>query len=612
MTREQEHAVRQQARQAANSDDDLGRERSKQRAEWWVGELSHKLGIVDSKGMIDVNGEVARAFVRAYMRRPREVWPTPDTTGVRETRKSSMHTPQCRSPRVVADFNTLDDLISHAARDLGATHASGDEANTKLYFPRGGQFPYEEATVWRKNGYWHAQGPSARTGIARLPSDARSIGGRSERRAAEAPNSDVIHVAPGIEVRRMGSIERGANYRMVDGWAVVVDGRPWQPWMIKSEAMKLAKKVAAERKGTGVVKDYIAVDRRGKTIAGPFKTYGPAKDAAGTAGTVQYVRAGVEARAGGTRGGPARKYWIVEQSQYGLWAQVGRFHSKAAAERFAAKVPGKVQVVHAYPSGHNHPVQKGVGTTEARRAPRGAPDPLEQAKAAGAAYAEDQINGDHFRDWVREQLHAASRMDPSERLPLETNADAMVIARNMFQDLEWDTKRQMDNRDLAALGVTTPEEARAFYTGFKEILNSSRDWLADELLEIKQEMDRPRGRGAGGTTEAHRGPEQDPRGDAWSSAKRFKLSYLPYIGMEPYPGRDIGSYEEFFHTLAEAQKRMRQLVDEERIESATIEEAIPSSRGGFGMRLVAKFDDNRRTTEARRRPKAKRSARRRR
>lgn len=28
----------------------------------------------------------------------------------------------------VADFNTLDDLIAHAGRELGATHASGGRA----------------------------------------------------------------------------------------------------------------------------------------------------------------------------------------------------------------------------------------------------------------------------------------------------------------------------------------------------------------------------------------------------------------------------------------------------------------------------------------------------
>lgn len=90
MTREQEHAVRQQARQAANQDDDLGRARTKAQAEWWVAELSYRLGIVDPKGMIDIHGEVARAFIKAYLRAPREVWPTQDTSGTSNVTKETM------------------------------------------------------------------------------------------------------------------------------------------------------------------------------------------------------------------------------------------------------------------------------------------------------------------------------------------------------------------------------------------------------------------------------------------------------------------------------------------------------------------------------------------
>lgn len=75
MTKGQEHRVKQQARQAANHDDDLGRERSATRARWWVGHLSHDLNIVDSRGMIDVDGEVAHAFVRRYCALRRECWP---------------------------------------------------------------------------------------------------------------------------------------------------------------------------------------------------------------------------------------------------------------------------------------------------------------------------------------------------------------------------------------------------------------------------------------------------------------------------------------------------------------------------------------------------------
>jgi len=325
MTRDQEHRMKQQARQAATSDDDLGRQRSKARAEWWVGHLSHQLGIVDQHGMIDVDGEVARAFVRAYLRAPREVWPADTGRGrtneAREIRypkpapKRHHVTPSSGDPwgdkmrsalgtighnrpftardladylristtdaksrlnrlsrsgyvaldangyhvtdlgwdwieggtqvseatRMVADFDTLDDLIAHARDELGATHVVVAGPETRLYFPRGGQYLYEEARVWRKGGYWHAEGPGSRRGVARLPDEAQEIGGHS-RRAAEP---------------RVGEMR--------------APSKPRRP---------------------RVVRDYEAIDSHGRRIAGPFKSYSDAKHAAGTAGVVQYVRPG--------------------------------------------------------------------------------------------------------------------------------------------------------------------------------------------------------------------------------------------------------------------------------------------------------------------------------
>lgn len=79
-------------------------------------------------------------------------------------------------------------------------------------------------------------------------------------------------------------------------------------------------------------------------------------------------------------------------------------------------------------------------------------------------------------------------MDPSTVLPLETKSDARVIARNMLQQLEEDTKRGLDPREIANLiGVdgTTRDDVKEFFKGFRGALDESRDWLADELLEIK-------------------------------------------------------------------------------------------------------------------------------
>jgi hypothetical protein len=85
---------------------------------------------------------------------------------------------------VVRDFNTLEDLIEHAGRE-GATHVAGADAHTKIYYPRGGQYPYEEAKVWRKGSYWHAEGPGARTGVERLPQSAAPIRHLGRHHAAE-------------------------------------------------------------------------------------------------------------------------------------------------------------------------------------------------------------------------------------------------------------------------------------------------------------------------------------------------------------------------------------------------------------------------------------------
>lgn len=113
---------------------------------------------------------------------------------LREAARYPTPTPPPRqfvAPRV-ADFNTLDDLISHAKRELGATHVSYPEPGTmqgiSIYFPRkDGQ--YERANTWEKAGYWHAQGPGNREIIRHLPHNAQcvvpreALVGRSKRTA---------------------------------------------------------------------------------------------------------------------------------------------------------------------------------------------------------------------------------------------------------------------------------------------------------------------------------------------------------------------------------------------------------------------------------------------
>lgn len=119
--------------------------------------------------------------------------------------------------RIVADFNTLNDLIRHAADELGATHVYGEGAHTKIYFPRSGRYTYEEAGVWRKAGYWHAEGPHARVGVSNLPLQAKPIAGSGRRRvAAEASRRTADPLKP-----RRGAFDiatRGEGRETVKGY----------------------------------------------------------------------------------------------------------------------------------------------------------------------------------------------------------------------------------------------------------------------------------------------------------------------------------------------------------------------------------------------------------
>src|SRR5271166_5386614 len=136
---------------------------------------------------------------------------------------------------------------------------------------------------------------------------------------------------------------------------------------------------------------------------------------------------------------------------------------------------------------------------------------LEAAEKAGADYAQEQVGSPHFRDWVSDQIAEGERMrkeDPSSVIPLETPADAKKIAKNMLQQLEWDTKRQMEQRDILELsgasgvfgsgsaswvkdtyGITAQEVNKAFFEGFVEELDkpSAREWLTEEILQSVRE-----------------------------------------------------------------------------------------------------------------------------
>lgn len=95
---------------------------------------------------------------------------------------------EVRETHHVADFNTLDDLIAHARDELGATHVLFVDEEIHLYFPRR-DGTFEKAEIWQKDGYWHAQGPGARAIVQEVPTGAQPIGGGRGQRAAEAQES---------------------------------------------------------------------------------------------------------------------------------------------------------------------------------------------------------------------------------------------------------------------------------------------------------------------------------------------------------------------------------------------------------------------------------------
>jgi hypothetical protein len=183
--------------------------------------------------------------------------PTSQESTMQE-RHLGFHTEEHR----VADFNTLEDLTSHARDELGATHVLHIDDEIHIYFPRQ-DGTFEKAEIWQKDGYWHAQGPGSRAIVQRLPTGAKPIA-EAGRRAAEA--------------------------------------RP-----------------------TARVRDYIAIDNRGRTIAGPFKSFGDAKDAAGGGGAVKFVPSSREAgetrifqaKRGGTKADPRAVAFFFEHAGYG-------------------------------------------------------------------------------------------------------------------------------------------------------------------------------------------------------------------------------------------------------------------------------------------------------
>jgi hypothetical protein len=150
-------------------------------------------------------------------------------------------------------------------------------------------------------------------------------------------------------------------------------------------------------------------------------------------------------------------------------------------------------------------------TPTKRRAAKREPTPkeegeqiLEAAATAGTQYAQDQVGGTYFQDWVWEQMVEGEEMrksNPDSVIPLETPSDAKKLARNMLQQLEWDTKRDMDASMILELSgakgvfdsgsaVTYEEVSDAFFSAFTDALKnpSTVHWLTDLVLTNLDEV----------------------------------------------------------------------------------------------------------------------------
>ncbi len=225
---------------------------------------------------------------------------------------------EAHTPRVVNDFNTLDDLIAHARDELGATHVSYPEPGTmqgvRIYFPRK-DGRYEAANTWQKSGYWHAQGPGNREIMSHLPRGAQSIVGelRTTEARGDTYKTKAAFMLPG---KRNWTWITWTNRHANKHAAIVEKAKEigaTQSDFGQAEHHEIDRfpvtheprfKLGAPRPGTSV-RDYEAVDNHNRHIAGPFKSYSDAKSAAGPGGHVKYVRPGMgEARRGSVKADP--------------------------------------------------------------------------------------------------------------------------------------------------------------------------------------------------------------------------------------------------------------------------------------------------------------------
>lgn len=250
----------------------------------------------------------------------------PIASGLRETREAAR--------QVVRDFNTLEELVKHE-QAAGATHVWNDSREVFIFYPVAGG-KYQEGKVWQQGGYWHATAPSQRhvdklpgraepieKFLARLPASHRAREVHESRRVElprpvvqvtiRSEQGQVLHSETksafnsGIRasedaIRNIARAE-GTTYEAERPTRVGdVYTRRWTSRAGKVVIATIEK--MPEGHTAREVRDYQAVDPRGKFIGGPSKDYEKAKrEADQGGGYVRFVmpRANEAAGAAGTK-----------------------------------------------------------------------------------------------------------------------------------------------------------------------------------------------------------------------------------------------------------------------------------------------------------------------
>lgn len=116
---------------------------------------------------------------------------------------------------------------------------------------------------------------------------------------------------------------------------------------------------------------------------------------------------------------------------------------------------------------------------------------LSNAKAKGRSYAIEQIESDHYADFLASSIYEAEQHPESHHL-VRSKAEAMRAARDYIVDLKHDISRNLEVSAVfkypsyipSSYGIKAQDIHDAFWEGLHEALDRkvTQSWLADEIL----------------------------------------------------------------------------------------------------------------------------------